>query len=187
MPRYAPNKMPQGTKRKYFELIRSGVRGAEAARRVGASLSCGSVWFVDAGQVSFVDKPISSRYLSQDDRIEIADGIARREPATVIGSWSVDDLADDVSGTTTGAISDVGAYEHRRTGTYSDNNVTCRSWSALVRNVGRDDVRAGSPPWLSTTTTPTSASPAALEVNVRVDRAGKLAQYPGRRPPAARP
>jgi transposase, IS30 family len=86
MPRYAPNKMPQGTKRKYFELIRSGVRGAEAARRVGASLSCGSVWFVDAGQVSFVDKPISSRYLSQDDRIEIADGIARHEPATVIAA-----------------------------------------------------------------------------------------------------
>jgi len=27
MPRYAPNKMSQGTKRKYFELIRSGFAG----------------------------------------------------------------------------------------------------------------------------------------------------------------
>jgi len=33
------------------------------------------MWFVDAGRVSFVDKPINSRYLSQDDRIEIADGL----------------------------------------------------------------------------------------------------------------
>ena len=84
MSRYAPNKMSRETKKRYFELIRSGVRGAEAARRVGVSLSCGSVWFVDAGRVSFVEKPISSRYLSQDDRIEIADGIARDEPVKAI-------------------------------------------------------------------------------------------------------
>jgi len=86
MPRYAPNKVPQATKKQYFELIRSGVRGAEAARRGGVSLSCGSVWFVDAGRVSFAEKPISSRYLSQDDRIEIADGIARHEPPTEIAA-----------------------------------------------------------------------------------------------------
>lgn len=86
MPRYAPNKMSLETKRRYFELIRSGVRGTEAARRVGVSHSCGSVWFIDAGRVSFVEKPISSRYLSQDDRIEIADGVARDEPVKAIAA-----------------------------------------------------------------------------------------------------
>jgi hypothetical protein len=39
-------------------------------------MSCGSVWFVDAGSVTFIEKPISRRYLSQDDRIELADGLA---------------------------------------------------------------------------------------------------------------
>ncbi len=77
MPRYAPNKMPSEVKRRYFELIRQGVRGAEAARRVGVSLSCGSVWFIDAGSVHMIDtKPSTARFLSQDDRIEIADGLA---------------------------------------------------------------------------------------------------------------
>lgn len=86
MPRYAPNKASLETKKRYFELIRSGVRGAVAAREVGVSLSCGSVWFVDAGRVTFVDKPISSRYLSQDDRIEIADGVVSGEPVKVIAA-----------------------------------------------------------------------------------------------------
>jgi hypothetical protein len=67
--------MPAVVKRRYFELIRQGVRGSQAARRVGVSLSCGSVWFIDAGSVHMIDKPISSRFLSQDDRIEIADGL----------------------------------------------------------------------------------------------------------------
>jgi hypothetical protein len=66
MARYAPNRMPRAVKHRYFELIRSGVRGAEAARRVGVSMSCGSLWFIDAGSVNFIEKPISSRYLSQD-------------------------------------------------------------------------------------------------------------------------
>jgi IS30 family transposase len=79
MPRYAPNKMPQGVKRRYFDLIRSGLSGSEAAVRVGVSLSCGSLWFIDAGQVSFIDAPVSPRFFSQDDRIEIADGLARGE------------------------------------------------------------------------------------------------------------
>jgi IS30 family transposase len=86
VPRYAPNKASLETKKGYFELIRSGVRGAVAAREVGVSVSCGSVWFVDAGRVTFVEKPISSRYLSQDDRIEIADGVARGEPVKVIAA-----------------------------------------------------------------------------------------------------
>jgi IS30 family transposase len=86
MPRYAPNKMPSGVKRRYFELIRSGVRGSVAARRVGVSLSCGSLWFIDAGQVDFTDVLVSPRFLSQDDRIEIADGLARHEPVKVVAA-----------------------------------------------------------------------------------------------------
>jgi IS30 family transposase len=86
MPRYAPNKMPPKVKRRYFELIRSGLSGLEASQRVGVSLSCGSLWFIDAGQVAFTDAPISPRFLSQDDRIEIADGLMRGEPVKVIAA-----------------------------------------------------------------------------------------------------
>ena len=86
MPRYAPNKMPVEVKRRYFELIRQGLSGASAAEQVGVSLSCGSLWFIDAGRVSFVETPISPRYLSQDDRIEIADGLARGAPVTQIAA-----------------------------------------------------------------------------------------------------
>jgi IS30 family transposase len=86
MPRYAPNKVSADVKRRYFELIRTGVRGARAADEVGVSLSCGSLWYIDAGSVSCVETPISSRYLSQDDRIEIADGIARGERVKVIAA-----------------------------------------------------------------------------------------------------
>jgi IS30 family transposase len=50
------------------------------------SLSCGSLWFIDAGSVNFVETPISGRYLSQDDRIEIADGLARSEPVKAIAA-----------------------------------------------------------------------------------------------------
>ena len=84
MPRYAPNKMPPGVKRQYFELIRTSISGSVAAKAVGVSLSCGSLWFIDAGSVSFVDTPISPRYLTQDDRIEIADGLAAGEPVKEI-------------------------------------------------------------------------------------------------------
>lgn len=86
MPRYAPNKMPAGVKRRYFQLIRQGLAGAEAARRVGVSMSCGSVWFLDSGGVKFIDAPISPRYLSQDDRIEIADGLEAGEPVKRIAA-----------------------------------------------------------------------------------------------------
>jgi len=84
MPRYAWNKAPQQVKRRYFELIRQGWSGAAASSAVGVSLSCGSLWFIDAGSVSFVETPISSRYLSQDDRIEIADGLGRKDPVKAI-------------------------------------------------------------------------------------------------------
>ena len=86
MPKYAPNKMPIAVKRRYFELIRTGLSGSEAAKRVGVSLSCGSLWFIDAGRVSFIETPISPRYLSQDDRIEIADGLSRGEPVRQIAA-----------------------------------------------------------------------------------------------------
>jgi IS30 family transposase len=78
--------MSPEVKRRYFELIRSGVRGARAAAEVGVSLSCGSVWFIDAGSVSYVETPISGRYFSQDDRIEIADGLGRGERVTAIAA-----------------------------------------------------------------------------------------------------
>src|ERR1700758_2442106 len=86
MPRYAPNKMPPEVKRRYFELARSGLSGSEATGRVGVSLSCGSLWFIDAGQVAFIDAPISPRFFSKDARIEIADGLARGEPVKVIAA-----------------------------------------------------------------------------------------------------
>ena len=85
MPRYASNKMPQEVKRRYFELIREGLSGSEAAREVGVSLSCGSKWFIEAGSVTVNEQvPISSRYFSQDDRIEIADGLTSGEPVRLI-------------------------------------------------------------------------------------------------------
>jgi transposase, IS30 family len=76
VPRYAPNKMPTAVKKRYFELIRSGMKGAAAARSVGVSTSCGSLWFLDAGGVIITEpRPISPRFLTQDDRIAIADGL----------------------------------------------------------------------------------------------------------------
>jgi transposase, IS30 family len=86
MPHRAWNKAAAGTKNRYFELIRQGCSGAVASQRVGASLSCGSLWFIDAGSVSFIDKPISSRFLTQDDRIEIADGLDAGEPVKSIAA-----------------------------------------------------------------------------------------------------
>ena len=79
MPCWAWNRAPAGTKRRYFELIRTGVSSQAASFAVGVSPSCGSLWFIDAGSVRFIDIPISSRYLTQDDRIEIADGMAAGE------------------------------------------------------------------------------------------------------------
>jgi IS30 family transposase len=84
MPRWAWNKAPAESKRRFFELIRQGASGLEASVAVGVSPSCGSLWFIDAGRVDFVERPISARYLSQDDRIEIADGLAADEPVKSI-------------------------------------------------------------------------------------------------------
>jgi len=78
--------MPTALKRRYFELIRTGLSGSAAAQEVGVSLSCGSLWFIDAGRVSLIETAISSRYLSQDDRIEIADGLAQGEPVKLVAA-----------------------------------------------------------------------------------------------------
>ena len=86
MPRWAHNKLPSSVRRRYFELIRSGLKGAAAARRVGVSTSCGSLWFIDSGSMAPPDSPISPRFLSQDDRIVIADGLAAGQPATEIAA-----------------------------------------------------------------------------------------------------
>nr|WP_021592031.1 IS30 family transposase [Actinomadura madurae] len=72
--------MPTAVKKRYFELLRQGYKGAAAARVVGVSTSCGSRWFLDAGGMLVPDPdpdpgPISSRFLTQDDRIAIADGL----------------------------------------------------------------------------------------------------------------
>ncbi len=86
MPRYAWNKSDPEIKARYFELIRQGWSGSRASEAVGVSLSCGSLWFIDAGSVSFIETKISSRFLSQDDRIEIADGLAHKEPVKDIAT-----------------------------------------------------------------------------------------------------
>src|SRR6266852_5151172 len=90
MPRWAHNKMSAAVKKQYFELIREGYNGAAAARVVGVSTSCGSLWFLDAGGMLVPEAgPISPRFLDQDDRIAIADGLsagrAVKEIAAAIG------------------------------------------------------------------------------------------------------
>jgi transposase, IS30 family len=80
------NKSAANTKAHYFELIRQGGSGSKAASAVGVSLSCGSLWFIDAGSVNFIETPISSRYFNQDDRIAIADGLAQQEPVKSIAA-----------------------------------------------------------------------------------------------------
>ncbi|WP_406296705.1 IS30 family transposase [Streptomyces sp. NBC_00624] len=87
MPRYAPNRMPTDVKRRYFELLREGLMGAAAAREVGVSTSCGSLWFIDAGSMLVPDPgPICPRFLTQDDRIAIADGLHAKQPVKEIAA-----------------------------------------------------------------------------------------------------
>lgn len=75
MPRGGQNRMPVQAKKRYFELIREGHKGAAASRVVGGSTSCGSKWFIEAGGVLLADRPVSLRLLTQDDRIAIADAL----------------------------------------------------------------------------------------------------------------
>jgi IS30 family transposase len=82
--------MPAAVKKRYMELLREGYKGAAAARVVGVSTSLGSNWFLEAGGMLVPDPgPISPRYLTQDDRIAIADGLhagtSTKEIAVSIG------------------------------------------------------------------------------------------------------
>ncbi|MEU8356367.1 IS30 family transposase [Nonomuraea sp. NPDC048882] len=87
MPRWAHNKMPTVTKKRYFELLRQGYKGAAAARVVGVSTSCGSLWFLDAGGMLVPDPgPVSPRFLTQDDRIAIADGVQAKQSVKQIAA-----------------------------------------------------------------------------------------------------
>jgi IS30 family transposase len=94
MPRWAHNKLPSSVRQRYFELIRSGLKGSEAARRVGVSTSCGSLWFIDAGRMALPDpSPSSQRFLTQHDRIAIADGLAAKAtPRTAQGATGSRDV-----------------------------------------------------------------------------------------------
>jgi IS30 family transposase len=76
MPRWAHNKVPPAVKQRYFELLRQGFKGAAAARQVGVSTSCGSLWFLDAGGMTVPERgAVSARFFSQNDRIAIADAV----------------------------------------------------------------------------------------------------------------
>lgn len=87
MPHWAHNKLPSAVRQRYFELIRSGLKGSEAARRVGVSTSCGSLWFIDAGRMALPDAPTDSpRFLTQNDRIGIADGLTAKTPVKEIAA-----------------------------------------------------------------------------------------------------
>ena len=53
----------------------------------GVSTSCGSLWFIDAGRMAIPEpSSISPRFLSQDDRIAIADGLAAKLPVKEIAA-----------------------------------------------------------------------------------------------------
>ncbi|GAA2123584.1 hypothetical protein GCM10009802_27990 [Streptomyces synnematoformans] len=87
MPKYPPNKMPTAVKQRYFELLREGYKGAAAARVVGVSASCGSHWFIEAGSMTVPDPgPISPRFLTQQDRIAIADGLHAKQTVKTIAA-----------------------------------------------------------------------------------------------------
>src|ERR671911_3161379 len=87
MPRWAHNKLPSSVRQRYFELIRSGLKGSEAARRWVLSTSCGQLWFLDAGSMAIAEPlSISPRFLTQEDRIAIADGLAARVPVKEIAA-----------------------------------------------------------------------------------------------------
>ncbi|MDS1272424.1 helix-turn-helix domain-containing protein [Lipingzhangella sp. LS1_29] len=74
-------------KQRYFELLREGLKGAAAAREVGVSASCGSNWFIEAGSMIVPDPgPVSPRFLTQDDRIAIADGLQAQQPVTELAA-----------------------------------------------------------------------------------------------------
>ncbi|MFE2991489.1 IS30 family transposase [Streptomyces sp. NPDC059262] len=88
MPRGGANRKPTAARRQYFELVRQGLKGAAAARQVGVSTSCGSKWFIEAGSMIIPDSSVSPRFLTQDDRIAIADGLRAGKPPASIAAAS---------------------------------------------------------------------------------------------------
>ncbi|WP_213083784.1 helix-turn-helix domain-containing protein, partial [Streptomyces canus] len=84
MPRGGANRLPLSVPKEYFELRRDGLKGAAAARRVGVSTSAGSLWFIKAGRMLLPDRPVDDRYLTQNDRIAIAEGLRVGRTAAVI-------------------------------------------------------------------------------------------------------
>lgn len=88
MSRGGANRKPTAARRRYFELLHQGLKGAAGARQVGVSTSCGSKWFIEAGSVIIPDIPVSSRFLTQDDRIAIAiaDGLRAGKPPAAIAA-----------------------------------------------------------------------------------------------------
>jgi transposase, IS30 family len=87
VPHWAHNKLLVEVKARYFELIRAGRRGAAAAREIGVSTSCGSLWFIDAGSMIIAGPTrVSSRFLAFDERIAIADGLQATQPVKQIAA-----------------------------------------------------------------------------------------------------
>src|SRR5438128_1474222 len=72
--------MPRSVERRFWRQVRAGLSPAEAAAAVGVSRHLGEKWCHDGGgmpTVSLVEP--SGRYLSLEDREEIAVGIAAGE------------------------------------------------------------------------------------------------------------
>ncbi|MFJ9909542.1 helix-turn-helix domain-containing protein, partial [Streptomyces sp. NPDC101152] len=46
--------------------------------------SAGSLWFIKAGRMLLPDRPVDDRYLTQNDRIAIAEGLRAGRTAAVI-------------------------------------------------------------------------------------------------------
>jgi hypothetical protein len=88
MPRGGANRKPTAARQRYFELVRQGLKGAAAARQVGVSTSCGSKWFIEAGSMIIPDASVAPRFLTQDDRIAIADGDLHRTETLPPGTYS---------------------------------------------------------------------------------------------------
>lgn len=77
---YAWNKSDPAVKTLYFLLTDPAglewLEGLSGRRRV---VELWSNWFIDAGSVNFIETKISGRFLSQDDRIAVADGLTAKE------------------------------------------------------------------------------------------------------------
>jgi IS30 family transposase len=65
--------LPRDVRVRFWDGVRQGMLVAEAARFAGVSFNAGSKWFAQAGGViSNAPQPVSSRYLSLEEREEIA-------------------------------------------------------------------------------------------------------------------